>query len=339
MRLAGHSFDQENHEGTEQPPPGRARPFSISCPPRPRSAAPGDPAGRRSAVPHRPRSAVPTVLDRPPPCCSIRPTRNFGRNTTTFRAKSGKYGRQSRTKGTYFCRLADMFRWRAPSSVVAPSVNPTPSRERICLLTGGGYPYRRDALGGWCRTLVEGLRRFRFELLTVTDRELPSAPAYPLPFNVGSARAIALAANRPAPSGAGRQLPDGAADAATVLCRGLLDETGHRPVRRRAARRSPRWPAPRPSPLTRLPLADRLVDAWRAPAERRTGGATAAEAERARRADRGHPAAARPAGPRRAAAGSRPGALRRRDHAAARPRWPAGGATACRCCSPRPARR
>ncbi|WP_307872784.1 DUF3492 domain-containing protein [Paractinoplanes ovalisporus] len=71
-------------------------------------------------------------------------------------------------------------------------MNPTPSRERICLLTGGGYPYRRDALSGWCRTLVEGLRRYRFELLTVTDREPPAAPAYPLPLNVGSARAVAV---------------------------------------------------------------------------------------------------------------------------------------------------
>ena len=52
---------------------------------------------------------------------------------------------------------------------------------RVCLLTGGGYPYRRDALSGWCRTLVEGLDRFRFDLLTVTDREPPGGPAYPLP--------------------------------------------------------------------------------------------------------------------------------------------------------------
>ena len=58
---------------------------------------------------------------------------------------------------------------------------------RICLLTGGGYPYRRDALGGWCRTLVDGLRRFTFDLLTVTDREPPAAPAYPLPPTSASA--------------------------------------------------------------------------------------------------------------------------------------------------------
>ncbi|MBG0562040.1 DUF3492 domain-containing protein [Actinoplanes aureus] len=142
-------------------------------------------------------------------------------------------------------------------------MNPTPSRERICLLTGGGYPYRRDALGGWCRTLVEGLRRFRFELLTVTDRELPSAPAYPLPFHVGSARAVALGRD---PGRAERRraaTPDGAVEAASMLCRGLLGDdlpitgqfaTGLRRIAELAGA---------PDPLAGVPLADALLEAWR----------------------------------------------------------------------------
>ncbi|GIF10487.1 DUF3492 domain-containing protein [Actinoplanes teichomyceticus] len=141
-------------------------------------------------------------------------------------------------------------------------MNPTPSRERICLLTGGGYPYRRDALGGWCRTLVEGLHRFHFELLTVTDRELPSAPAYPLPANVGSARAIALGREPARFERRRAQLPDGAVDAVAELCHGLLDDAG---ADRFAG--GLRWIADlagnRPSPLSRLPLADKLLDAWR----------------------------------------------------------------------------
>ncbi|BBH64391.1 transferase [Actinoplanes sp. OR16] len=145
-------------------------------------------------------------------------------------------------------------------------MNPTPSRERICLLTGGGYPYRRDALGGWCRTLVEGLRRFRFELLTVTDRELPSAPAYPLPFNVGSARAVALSRDTTRPGRPGRRRPgppDGADEAAALLCRGLLGDEG--PVGAQFAdglRRIAELPCG-PDPLGGVPLADALIEAWR----------------------------------------------------------------------------
>ncbi|WP_229069437.1 DUF3492 domain-containing protein [Actinoplanes sp. DH11] len=142
-------------------------------------------------------------------------------------------------------------------------MNPTPSRERICLLTGGGYPYRRDALGGWCRTLVEGLRRFRFELLTVTDRELPSAPAYPLPFNVGSARAVALGRD-PARSERRRAAaPDGAAEAAALLCRGLLGDDDPVTAEFADGLRRIAGLAGTPDPLTGVPLADALLDAWR----------------------------------------------------------------------------
>ncbi|MFF5080880.1 DUF3492 domain-containing protein [Actinoplanes sp. NPDC000266] len=103
-------------------------------------------------------------------------------------------------------------------------MNPTPSRERVCLLTGGGYPYRRDALSGWCRTLVEGLRRFRFELLTVTDREPPSAPAYPLPFNVRSARAVAVTRSTTRPERRRGDADDRLRAAAGLLSQGLLGE-------------------------------------------------------------------------------------------------------------------
>jgi polysaccharide biosynthesis protein PelF len=185
---------------------------------------------------------------------------------------------------------------------------------RICLLTGGGYPYRRDALGGWCRTLVERLDQVAFDLLTVVDREPPAAPAYPLPRNVASARAVLVA-----PEAKRKAEPDKDATAAAVLlCRGLLGEPRHADqmftegLRRlagaaeappgaaagaphaaaagaphaaaagslRAEAAGSRWAetagspqagverAPRTgtagSPLAGVPLADVLVDAWRA---------------------------------------------------------------------------
>jgi glycosyltransferase involved in cell wall biosynthesis len=143
-------------------------------------------------------------------------------------------------------------------------VKSTPSRERICLLTGGGYPYRRDALSGWCRTLVEGLRQFRFELLTVTDREPPSTPAYPLPLNVGSARAvtISLQAGRPER----RRGADGETvqRAAGLLCRGLLGDAGHSdPLFAQGLRQIAEPAVERPAMIPGLPLADALQQAWR----------------------------------------------------------------------------
>src|SRR5688500_8703377 len=91
---------------------------------------------------------------------------------------------------------------------------------RICLLTGGGYPFRRDALGGWCRTLVDGLGRFTFDLLTVTDREPPGGPVYPLPRHVASATAVPLSREARRRDGT----DDNATAAANLLCRGLLSE-------------------------------------------------------------------------------------------------------------------
>jgi glycosyltransferase involved in cell wall biosynthesis len=135
---------------------------------------------------------------------------------------------------------------------------------RICLLTGGGYPYRRDALGGWCRTLVEGLDHVAFDLLTVVDREPPAAPAYPLPRNVTSARAVLVA-----PEAKRKAEPDRDANAAAVLlCRGLLGEPRHADQMfaeglRRLAGRAP-GTGTAGSPLAGVPLADVLVDAWRA---------------------------------------------------------------------------
>ena len=129
---------------------------------------------------------------------------------------------------------------------------------RICLLTGGGYPYRRDALGGWCRTLVEGLRDVTFDLLTVVDREPPAVPAYPLPPQVASARAVLVL-----PEGKRRGHADPKATAAAeLMCRGLVGEPPHADQNFAAGLRQ--LALRPPSPLTGVPLGELLLDAWRA---------------------------------------------------------------------------
>ena len=132
------------------------------------------------------------------------------------------------------------------------------------MLTGGGYPYRRDALSGWCRTLVEGLRRFRFELLTVTDREPPSGPAYPLPLNVGSARAVAIGRDAGRPERRRADAGDSAQRAAVLLCRGLVAEPENaETIFAEGLRQLAELAGRRPSPLAGMPLADALQEAWR----------------------------------------------------------------------------
>jgi polysaccharide biosynthesis protein PelF len=132
---------------------------------------------------------------------------------------------------------------------------------RICLVTGGGYPYRRDALGGWCRTLVDGLRHVSFDLLTIVDREPPAAAAYPLPLHVTSARAVQL---RPEHQARRRGAADrDATTAAALLCQGLLDNTD---TFAQGLRRLALLPDP---PLSRVPLAELLIESWRSgPADR-----------------------------------------------------------------------
>ncbi|WP_199511831.1 DUF3492 domain-containing protein [Nucisporomicrobium flavum] len=133
---------------------------------------------------------------------------------------------------------------------------------RICLLTGGGYPFRRDALGGWCRTLVDGLGRFRFDLVSICDREPPGGPAYALPGHVGSARAVAMPRETPRREGKDER----AVAAAVLLCRGLVaerDDEFARGLLGLAVLAEGRTVAGG-SPLNAVPLTDVLQDAWRA---------------------------------------------------------------------------
>jgi hypothetical protein len=129
---------------------------------------------------------------------------------------------------------------------------------RVGLLTGDGYPFRRDALGDWCRTLVEGLD-VTFDLLTVVDREPPTRLEYPLPDHVASARAVVVA---PESKRTGGGEDRDAVAAAVLLCRGLLGEPAQADQMFAAGlRRLALLPE---SSLVEVPLGEVLVDAWRA---------------------------------------------------------------------------
>ncbi|MET0423990.1 MAG: DUF3492 domain-containing protein, partial [Actinoplanes sp.] len=136
----------------------------------------------------------------------------------------------------------------------------TPARERVCLLTGGGYPYRRDALSGWCRTLVEGLRQFRFDLLTVTDREPPASPAYPLPLNVSSTLAVAYGRDPGRTERLRHGAKERAATATGLLCTGLFGEAG---TFADGLRQVSGLLDEGAATAAGLPLAEALLDAWK----------------------------------------------------------------------------
>jgi glycosyltransferase involved in cell wall biosynthesis len=131
---------------------------------------------------------------------------------------------------------------------------------RICLLTGGGYPYRRDALGGWCRTLVGGLPRHSFDLLSLTDREPPAGTAYRLPDHVVSASAVPYCA----PPVRQLRRPAQATEAARLLCRGLVgEETAADALFAAGLRELAGLAETDDAPLHGVPLADVLLEAVR----------------------------------------------------------------------------
>jgi glycosyltransferase involved in cell wall biosynthesis len=136
---------------------------------------------------------------------------------------------------------------------------------RVALITEGSYPYRFRSASTWCHQLVRGLGRYPHHLVALTGTGSERL-AYPLPSNVAELtelpvwREPAAVPRRPA-----RRVATGAA---VLLCRGLLGETAHdAELFRDGLRRLAQVAAAGVHPLAGVPLADVLLDAWRA-----TGG-------------------------------------------------------------------
>jgi glycosyltransferase involved in cell wall biosynthesis len=138
---------------------------------------------------------------------------------------------------------------------------------RVALITEGTYPYQPSGASTWCHQLVSGLERYGYHLVALTRAADRLAPAYPLPGNV--ARVTAVPVWGPpvtAPGRLGRRRARRAAtSAAVLLCRGLLgDDPHHAGLFRSALFRLTQVATGGFHPLTDTPLADVLVDAWRA---------------------------------------------------------------------------
>lgn len=133
---------------------------------------------------------------------------------------------------------------------------------RVALITEGSYPYRFRSASTWCHQLVRGLGRYPHHLIALTGTG-GERPAYPLPANVAKLtelpvwREPAALPRRPA-----RRIATGAA---LLLCRGLLGDTAHDAgLFRDGLLRLAHVAADGVHPLAGVPLADVLLDAWRA---------------------------------------------------------------------------
>jgi glycosyltransferase involved in cell wall biosynthesis len=139
----------------------------------------------------------------------------------------------------------------------------------VALLTEGAYPYHASGTSGWCHQLVSGLDRHAYRLVALTGTAERPAPAYPLPGNVAGVTPVPVWGAPVSVPGrlARRRARHAATGAAVLLCRALLSDDPQHPTRfRDALIRLAAVAADGAHPLTGTPLADVLVDAWRAAA-------------------------------------------------------------------------
>jgi glycosyltransferase involved in cell wall biosynthesis len=133
------------------------------------------------------------------------------------------------------------------------------------LINEGGYPYRVSTASTWCHRLVAGLDEHDFHLVTIVDG--PDRRTYPVLTNNPSLTAVPVTGRQLAPDkGPARtQHRRAATHAAVLLCRGMLDDSPHGAAMFRSAlRRLTALAADGTHPQAGVPLAEVLLDAWRA---------------------------------------------------------------------------
>jgi glycosyltransferase involved in cell wall biosynthesis len=136
---------------------------------------------------------------------------------------------------------------------------------RVALINEGGYPYQVATAGTWSHRLVAGLDEHDFHLVTIVDG--PVRRSYPVLTNNPSLTPVPLAGrpNVPERGPARAQHVRAATHAAVLLCRGMLDDSPYGVGMFRAALyRLAGLAADGTHPLAGVPVADVLLDAWRA---------------------------------------------------------------------------
>jgi glycosyltransferase involved in cell wall biosynthesis len=138
---------------------------------------------------------------------------------------------------------------------------------RVALVNEGTYPYVPGGVGTWCHQLLRGLPEHTFHLVCLTGPAVRQRPAYPLPSNVAGVATVPVW-DRPVPvTGrlAARRHRRAGTAAAVLLCRGLLGDGPHGAAMFAGGlRRLARLAGGGCHPLHDVPLAEVLLDAWRA---------------------------------------------------------------------------
>ncbi|MEJ3744183.1 GT4 family glycosyltransferase PelF [Actinomycetes bacterium KLBMP 9797] len=124
---------------------------------------------------------------------------------------------------------------------------------RAALINEDSYPYVRRGAATWCHQLLHGLDEHTFHLVAITTGRHVE-PAYPVPAQVAAVSTYPVNGRPTRPRD-----PRAATAAAVILCRGIVSEDlgafadGLRRLADQAG-----------DPLAGAPLADVLLDAWRA---------------------------------------------------------------------------
>ena len=138
---------------------------------------------------------------------------------------------------------------------------------RVALITEGTYPYQSGGASTWCRQLIAGLPRHEYGVVAITSDTGRRRPGQPLPPNVTALVPVPIWDRPVTVPGrlAALRHRRAATSAAVLLCRGILGDGPHQAAMfRDGLLRLARLTATGVHPLPGVPLAEVMLDAWRA---------------------------------------------------------------------------